>query len=172
MCPAPWRKPAPTLMSVFEAGIGISSPAAATSRSRSITNGIVKFKLRKTNKSDEKAEQERRRAEDKQRNRKETDERAEQERKHAEEADERAEQERRRAEDKQRNRQEAEPKTRPTTFEKYIHTCYTLPSKPYRIQTDKSLSTQGSITSPKNKPCPTLSKASNGLFINPSKCFD
>ena len=28
-------------------------------------------------------------------------------------------------------------------------------SKPLRIQSDKSLSTQGSITSPKNKPCPT-----------------
>ena len=33
-----------------------------------------------------------------------------------------------------------------------------LLSKPLRIQTDKSLSTQVSITSPKNKPCPTLLK--------------
>ncbi|KAF8856866.1 hypothetical protein BDZ45DRAFT_789772, partial [Acephala macrosclerotiorum] len=90
----------------------------------------------------------------------------------AEEADERAEQERRRAEDerkcaedKQRNRQEVESraqiegkKTRSTIFEEYIRACYTLLSKPLRIQTDKSLSTQGSITSPKNKPCPTLLK--------------
>ncbi|KAH6667473.1 hypothetical protein B0J14DRAFT_489782 [Halenospora varia] len=37
-----------------------------------------------------------------------------------------------------------------------ICACHTLLSKPLRIQTDKSLSTQGSITSPKNKPCPTL----------------
>ncbi|RDL30224.1 Uncharacterized protein BP5553_10502 [Venustampulla echinocandica] len=81
------------------------------------------------------------------------------------EADERVEQERRRAEDEQRKRQEAESraeieekKTRPTTFEEYIRACHTLLSKPLRIQTDKSLSTQGSITSSKNKPCPTLLK--------------
>jgi hypothetical protein len=67
-----------------------------------------------------------------------------QERRRAEEADERAKQERK--------------KTRPTTFEEYIRACHTLLSKPLRIQTDKSLSTQGSITSPKNKPCPTLLK--------------
>jgi hypothetical protein len=83
----------------------------------------------------------------------------------AKEANERAERERRRAEDEQRNRQEAESraqieekKTRPTTFEEYIRACHTLLSKHLRIQTDKSLSTQGSITSPKNKPCPTLLK--------------
>jgi hypothetical protein len=76
--------------------------------------------------------------------------------KRAEEADKRAEKERRRAEDEQRNRQEAESKTRPTTFEEYIRACHTLLSKQLRIQTDKSLSTQGSITSTKNKPCPTL----------------
>ncbi|KAH6672621.1 hypothetical protein B0J14DRAFT_77847 [Halenospora varia] len=92
------------------------------------------------------------------RNRQEADERAEQERK-------RAEEERGRADDEQRNRQEAESraqiegkKTRPTTFEEYIRACHTLLSKPLRIQTDKSLSTQGSITSSKNKPCPTLLK--------------
>jgi len=95
----------------------------------------------------------------------EADERAEQERRRAGEADERAERERRRAEDEQRNRQEAESraqierkKTRPTTFEEYIRACHIHLSKPLRIQTDKSLSTQGSITSSKNKPCPTLLK--------------
>jgi hypothetical protein len=108
--------------------------------------------------ADEKAEQERRRAEDEQRNRKEADKRAEQERRRAEEADERAEQERRRAEDEHRNRIEEEKKTRPTTLEEYLRACHTFLSKPLRIQTDKSLSTQGSITSPKNKPCPTLLK--------------
>jgi hypothetical protein len=92
------------------------------------------------------------------RNRQEADERAERER-------QRAEDERRRAEDEQRNRQKAESraqiegkKTRPTTFEEYMRACHTLLSKPLRIQTDKSLSTQGSITSPKNKRCPTLLK--------------
>lgn len=88
----------------------------------------------------------------------EADERAEQERRRAEDADERAEQERRRAEDEQRMRQQAESKTRPTTLEEYIRACHTLLSKPLRIQIDRSLSTQGAITSPKNKPCPTLLK--------------
>jgi hypothetical protein len=99
----------------------------------------------------ERAERERQRADEEQRNRKE--------------ADERAERERQRAEEEQRNRQEAESraqiegkKTRPTTFEEYIRACHTLLSKPLRIQTDRSLSTQGSITSPKDKPCPTLLK--------------
>ena len=87
--------------------------------------------------ADERAEQERKRADEEQRNRKK--------------ADERAELERQRAEDEQK-------KTRRTTFEEYIQTCHTLLSKPLRVQTDKSLSTQGSITSPKNKPCPTLLK--------------
>jgi hypothetical protein len=97
------------------------------------------------------AEDERRRAEEAERNQKEADERAEQERMHAEH-------ERWRAEDERRNRIKEEKKTRPTTFEEYLCACYTLLSRPLRIQTEKSLSTQGSITSPKNKPCPTLLK--------------
>jgi hypothetical protein len=83
----------------------------------------------------------------------------------AQEADERAERGRRRAEDERRIRQEAESrvqierkKTIPTTFKEYIRACHTHLSKPLCIQTDKSLSTQGSITSPKNQPCPTLLK--------------
>ena len=81
----------------------------------------------------------------------EADERAELER-------QRADHERTRADEGQRTRQQAENKARPTTFEEYIRTCHTLLSKPLRIQTDRSQSTQGSITSPKNKPCPTLLK--------------
>jgi hypothetical protein len=82
---------------------------------------------------------------------KEANDRAERERERAERERERAERERKRAEDE-------EKKTRSTTFEEYIRACHTLLSKPLSIQTDKSLSTQGSITSPKNKPCPTLLK--------------
>ena len=81
----------------------------------------------------------------------EANERAEEERKRAQEANERVEQEQKRVDEEQ-------TKTRPTTFEEYIRTCHTLLSKSLRVQTDKSLSTQGSITSPKNKPCPTLLK--------------
>jgi hypothetical protein len=122
--------------------------------------------------ADKRAELERKRADDELRNRKEADERAELERQRAEEeqrnrkeADERAELERQRAEDERRRAEAAESrahieesKTRQTTFEEYIHTCHTLLLKPLRVQTDKSLSTQGSITSPKNKPCSTLLK--------------
>jgi hypothetical protein len=101
--------------------------------------------------ADERAELERQRVDEEQRNRKEADERAEQERRRAEEerrraeveqrnrqeADERAELERQRAEDERRRAEEAESrahieesKTRQTTFEEYIRTCHTLLSKP------------------------------------------
>jgi hypothetical protein len=100
----------------------------------------------------------------------EADERIKQERNRAEEADKRAELERRRAEDEQRNRQEAgsraqteEKKTRPTTFEEYIRACHILLSKPLRIQTDKNLGTQGSITSPDNQALPDSVEALGGL---------
>jgi hypothetical protein len=95
------------------------------------------------------AELERKRADDEQLNRKEADERTVLER-------QRAEDERRRAEEAESRAHIEESKTRRTTFEEYIRTCHILLSKPLRVQTDKSLSTQGSITNPKNKPCPTL----------------
>ena len=69
------------------------------------------------------------------------------------------------AKDKQWNQEKAESraqleekKTRYTTLKEYIYSYYTLLSKPLHVQTDQSLSTQGSITSPKNKLCPTLLK--------------
>jgi hypothetical protein len=91
--------------------------------------------------ANERADEERKRAQ-------EADERAEEERKRAEDADERAEEERRRAqeanervEQEQKRADEEQTKTRPTTFEEYIRTCHILLSKPLRVQTDKSLST-------------------------------
>jgi len=44
------------------------------------------------------------------------------------------------------------------SFTTYLHSCHTLLSKPLRIQHNRKLSTQGSITNPKNKPCPTIIK--------------
>src|SRR5271156_631760 len=111
------------------------------------------------------ADEERRRAEDEQRNRKEADERAELER-------QRAEDERRRAEEAESRAHIEESKTRRTTFEEYIRTCHTLLSKSLRVQTDKSLSTQGSITSPKNKPCPTLLKPWTAFPIRQQQLFE
>jgi len=58
------------------------------------------------------------------------------------------EHERRRAEDEGK-------KIRPTTFENYIRACHTRLSKPLRVCLS-GLSTQVSIISPKNKPCPTF----------------
>jgi hypothetical protein len=81
------------------------------------------------------------------------------------EADERAEQERRRAE-------EQEKKTRRTTFEEYISACHTFLSKPLRVQTDKSLSTQGSITSSKNKRCPAFLKPWTDFPIRQQQLFE
>jgi hypothetical protein len=119
---------------------------------------LVREADQRAREADERAERERRCAEDERRIRKEADERAELERGRAEDADERAELERGRAEDAEARARIEEEKTKPTTFEAYLRACHTFLSKPLRIQTDKSLSTQGCITSPKNKPCPTLLK--------------
>jgi hypothetical protein len=102
----------------------------------------------------------------------EADKQAEQEQRYTQEAEQKAEIERQYTEDKQQSRKEAEQraeleqqytedkekKTKHTIFEEYIHTCYILFSKPLRVQTDKSFSIQGSITSLKNKPYLTLLK--------------
>ena len=143
--------------------------------------------------ADQRAEEERRRAEDERRNRKEADDRAEQERQRAEQERQRAEQERQRADqarqradqarqraDQARQRaekaearaQSEEEKTRHTTFEEYIRTCHTHLSKPLRIQNDKSLSTQGSITSPKNKLCPATLKPWMDFSILQQQLFE
>ncbi|PVH68342.1 hypothetical protein DL98DRAFT_554866 [Cadophora sp. DSE1049] len=92
------------------------------------------------------------------------------ERRNRQEADERAELERQRAEQERRRAEEQEERTRRTTYEEYIRACHTLLSKPLRIQTDKSLSTQGSITSPKNKPCPTLLKPWRDFLLGQDIC--
>jgi hypothetical protein len=56
----------------------------------------------------------------------EVDEQAEEERKRAQEANKRVEQEQKRADKEQ-------TKTRPTTFEEYIRTCYILLLKPLLV---------------------------------------
>ena len=63
-------------------------------------------------------------------------------------AEDRAERERQRAEEK-------EKQTRRTTFKELLESCHLL-SESTSVQTDKSLSTQGSTTSPKGKSCPTM----------------
>ena len=72
------------------------------------------------------------------------------------EAREHAEHERQRADEEQQNQLGQEKKTRSTTFEEYISNCHKFLLTPLHIQTDKNLSTQGSITNLENKSCPTL----------------
>jgi len=61
----------------------------------------------------------------------------------------------RRAEQEQQRAEQAEDRTRQTTFEELLESCHRL-SRSISVQTDKSLSTQGSMTSPKGKCCPTM----------------
>ena len=72
----------------------------------------------------------------------------------AEQEGHRAEQERQRAEQERQRAEQAEDRTRQTTFEELLESCHRL-SRSMSVQTDKSLSTQGSTTSPKGKCCPT-----------------
>ncbi len=125
------------------------------------------------------AELERERAELERGRRAELEERAELERERAELERGRREELERELAELERSRVEAESlahieekKTRRTTFEEYIRNCHTLLSKPLRIQTDKSLGTQGSITSPKNKPCPTLLKPWTDFPILQQQLFE
>ncbi len=114
---------------------------------------------------DERADQERKRADEERL-------RAEEEQRNRKEADKRAELERQRVEEAQSRAHIEESKTRRTTFEEYIRTCHTLLSKPLRVQTDKSLSTQGSITSPKDRRCPTLLKPWSDFPIRQQHLFE
>ncbi|KAH8431350.1 uncharacterized protein LDX57_009008 [Aspergillus melleus] len=47
-------------------------------------------------------------------------------------------------------------RNRKTTFAEYLHACHRFITKPLTIQTDKSLTTKGSITSPHGRICPTF----------------
>ena len=78
----------------------------------------------------------------------------EQERRLRKQADGRAEQADSRAEQADSRAKQAEKQTRRTTFEELLESCHCL-SQSISVQTDKSLSTQGSTTSPKGKCCPT-----------------
>ena len=65
--------------------------------------------------------------------------------------------ERRAIEAEQQARNERK-RTRRTTFEEFIRYTHEYLAKPLEIQTDKSLTTKGSITSPDRKLCPTYLK--------------
>ncbi|RFU26337.1 hypothetical protein B7463_g10008, partial [Scytalidium lignicola] len=92
--------------------------------------------------------------------------------KRAEDERKRADDERNLAEDEQRKRAAVGEMTRSTTFEEYLRACHTCISLPLRIQTDKSLTTQGSVTSPKDRVCPTLLKPWTDFPSTQQSLFD
>ena len=90
--------------------------------------------------------------------------RAEEERRLRKLAEHRAEQERQRAE-------QAEDRTRRITFEELLESCHHV-SQSMSVQTDKSLSTQGSTTSPKGKCCPTTIRPWEDFPVKRQNAFD
>ncbi|KAJ5111776.1 hypothetical protein NUU61_001406 [Penicillium alfredii] len=77
---------------------------------------------------------------------------AEQDRERADQQRERADQERKRAEEEL---DKARRDTQLTTFAEFIRGCHIRLSRPIRVQTNPDLSTQGSLTSPEGRSCPT-----------------
>ncbi|KAK2768388.1 hypothetical protein FQN54_000243 [Arachnomyces sp. PD_36] len=80
--------------------------------------------------------------------------RFEEEQRRRQEAETRALDERRQREEEQRRREEAEQQTRPTTLSEYIDACHELVFTKFSVETDKSLTSQGSVTNPRHKLCP------------------
>ncbi len=95
----------------------------------------------------QRAEREQQRAERAQRA-EEAEQQRQQEQQRAEEADQQRQREQQRAE-------EAEYQTRHTTLDEYIEACHTYIFLHFAVETDKSLTSKGSITNPRHKYCPT-----------------
>lgn len=70
---------------------------------------------------------------------------------------------RKRADEERGRADEEEAKTRCTTLAEYLLACHVHLSRPLTIQGNKSFATRGSITNPKDKPCPTLLKPSKNF---------
>ena len=51
--------------------------------------------------------------------------------------------------------EDAEELSKKSTFRKFLELCHNLLSRDLRVQTDRSLTTKGSITSPRGKKCPS-----------------
>ncbi|OAQ57866.2 protein kinase-like domain [Pochonia chlamydosporia 170] len=77
------------------------------------------------------------------------------ERQRAETAEKERQEERQRAEREQQRAETAEQQTRATTLDEYIAACHSLVFSRFKVETDRSLTSKGSITNPRNKLCPT-----------------
>jgi len=82
--------------------------------------------------------------------------------------------EQRRAQKAEEDKQKAEERanTLNTTFEEYLKLCHNHLSKRLSIQTDKSRSTQGTVTSPKNKCYPNKLRQWEGFLEGQKSRFD
>jgi len=90
------------------------------------------------------------------------EQRAEEEERSRRQAEKRAGQAEQRAEEEQQSRRHAEQRAEKeqarnqlTTFSEYLEASHLYLSKPLTIQTDRSLTTKGSITNAQGKKCPT-----------------
>ncbi|KAM3499511.1 hypothetical protein MY10362_007229 [Beauveria mimosiformis] len=81
--------------------------------------------------------------------------RAERERQRAEESEQQLLEEQQRADTAQRRAELSEEQTRGTTLYEYIAACHSLVSSKFVVERDRSLTSKGSITNPRNKLCPT-----------------
>uniref|UniRef100_A0A0D2Y8C0 EKC/KEOPS complex subunit BUD32 n=1 Tax=Fusarium oxysporum (strain Fo5176) TaxID=660025 RepID=A0A0D2Y8C0_FUSOF len=111
--------------------------------------------------AEQRAKEERQRAEEAERERQEERQRAEREQQRAEEAErerqeerQRAEREQQRAEREQQRAEASEEQTRLTTLDEYIAACHASVFSRFAIETDPNLTSRGSITNPRDKWCP------------------
>jgi hypothetical protein len=109
----------------------------------------------------QRAEREQQRAEEAERERQEERQRAEEADRERQEERQRADREQQRAEEAERERQEerkraeaSEEQTRLTTLDEYIAACHTSVFSRFAIETDPKLTSRGSITNPRDKWCP------------------
>ncbi|KAK1973590.1 hypothetical protein LZ30DRAFT_641632 [Colletotrichum cereale] len=75
--------------------------------------------------------------------------------KRVEAAERERQQERQRAEAEQQRADEAEQQTQPTSLDEYIAACHSLVYTKFTVETDRRLTSKGSITNPLDKWCPT-----------------
>ncbi|KAF3490489.1 uncharacterized protein GIQ15_00006 [Arthroderma uncinatum] len=76
--------------------------------------------------------------------------------KRADEERKRADEERKRANEERKRADEAEELNRPTSFEEFLIACHIYTSVPITVQTDRALTTKGSITAPAGRYCPNF----------------
>jgi alpha-galactosidase/6-phospho-beta-glucosidase family protein len=101
--------------------------------------------------AEQRAKEERQRAEEAERERQEERQRAEREQQRAEEAERERREERQRAEREQQRAEASEEQTRLTTLDEYIAACHASVFSRFAIETDPNLTSRGSITNLHNK---------------------